>query len=384
MPKLYLLILLFCFSSLAQEKIADHPKNDKRIRTFGLKLSNSFAEQNSKLFLDHVIFHNIYKKVILTDPGNKQLTKFNKRFASDLKKKLASFPEEMITNLQKGDFYNFVSYFYDEIDKTYHLIFRSYSSKTGINYHDYKILEHNNNLVIDDIYIYGSNQLLSETLKLFYLGHVSKKDLKSIIQKSDYKFILMLKNFVDATNNNNIKKAYQHINILNKSLNYRDRFVAALKLDIAYSISEEAYFESMEDILAHFNLDPSINLIAIRYHYLNKDFDEISTCLNKLYNHTNDSFLDFEKGNLAYAQREFETAVDYYKNMIYKYPQFDLPKFSLLMCYERLQNASEAVLLLDNIVKKTNYKKKDLIRKAERQLPFISKSDSFKKWRRSF
>ncbi|MFD0962951.1 tetratricopeptide repeat protein [Pseudofulvibacter geojedonensis] len=382
MPKLYLLFLLFCFSAFAQEKIPDHPKNDERIRAFGLQLSNSFAQQKPKLFLEHVLFKNMYRKVILTDLENKQLTKFNKRFSSDIKNKLASFPKEMITNLNQGDFYNFVSYFYDEIDKTYHLIFRSYSSKTGINYHDYKILSYENKLIIDDVYVYGSNQLLSETLKLFYLSSVSKKDLKSIIEKSDYKLILMLKNYVDAVNSNDAKKAYQHIGILNKSLSYKDRFVAALKLETSHNISEEAYFESMEDILANFNLDPSINLIAIRYHYLNKDYDKVATCLNKLYNHTNDSFLDFEKGNLAYAQQEYEIAINYYKNMIDQYPQFDLPKFSLLMCYERIKSADKAVLLLEFIVKHTGYNKKDLISKAKNQLPFVSKSNSFKKWAR--
>lgn len=380
MPKLHLLFLLFCFSCFAQEKLPDHPKNDERIRNLGLELSKSYAQNNPKLFLDHILFKNIYQKVILTDTDNKQLTKFNKRFLSDLKNKLASFPKEMIASLQQGDFYNFVSYFFDEIDKTYHLVFRSYSSKTGINYHDYKILELDKKLIIDDIYIYGSNQLLSETLKLFYLGNVSKKDLNSIIKKSDYKFILMLKNFVDATNKNEPKKAYQHISILNKSLQYRDRFVAALKLDLSTSISEEAYFESMEDILANFNLDPSINLIAIRYHYLNKDFDEVTNCLNKLYNHTNDSFLDFEKGNLAYAKRDYEVAIDYYKTMIQKYPEFNLPKFSLLMCYEYIENSTDAVLLLENIIKHTTYKKEDLISKVKSQLPFVSKSVSFKKW----
>lgn len=380
MRQTYLYLLLFSFFSFSQERINDTPENEQLVKEFGLALSKSYTQNNAQFFLDHISFENLYPAVILTDTENKALTKFNKKFKPVLKDKLASFPKEMIKNLKDGNFYNFNSYFYDDIDKTYHILFRSYQHQTGINYHDYKLLKKDGEIVINDVYIYTTNQLLSEILKLYYLGSVPKNNLNSLTAKNDYKYILMLKNFTDAANKNEVKKAYQHISILNKALKGKDRFVASLKLDTARALTEEAYFESMEDILANFYHDPSINLMAINYHHLNKDYDEIDICLNKLYNHTNDNFLDFEKGNASYAKRDYESAASYYQSMIENYPQFITPYFSLLMTYEKNQQATEAIVLLDQIISLKGYNKKDLTNKARKQLPFISTSKVFKKW----
>lgn len=361
-------------------RVKNSAENDTEIKKLGLALSKSLAEGNNQVFLKQINLTAFYPKVILSDSENKKLTRFNKKFKSQYDERIRSFPKELINKLRSGDFYNFVSYYFDPLDKTYHLIFRYYSESYGIDYHDYRILQADNGFIIDDIFVYTTNQTLSETLKLYYLSSVPKDLLSSLTSKPDYKYILMLKNFVDASNKEDYQKAYKHITLLNQSLDYNDRFVALLKLDQSLEIGEEAYFESMEDVLSSFALDPSINLIAIRYHYLNKDFEKVSQCINNIQNHTNDPFLDFEKGNLAYATKDFESAAVHYQSMIKNYPDFHLPKFSLLVVYNQLKAYDKATKLLDLILKTSSYEKGKLIHKVQEQLPGLNNSSAFKSW----
>jgi len=371
---------IVCLGQNEYSKIENTQENDFKVKNLGTQLSTSYSNGNKEMFLIRISPNRFFPKVILQDLENKKLTKFNKKFKALYNNKIASFPIEMINSLKEGDFYNFVSYHFDPLDKTYHMIFRYYSEKYGLDYHDYRVLSNGKELIIDDVFVYSSSQKLSETLKLFYLSEVPKNDISSITNKDEFKYILMLKNFVDAKNNNELQKAYKHISILNKALNNKDRFTAMLKLELSRSISDEAYFESMEDVLAGFTIDPSTNLSAIRYHYLNKDYEAVFKSINSIQNHTNDTFLDFEKGNLSFAAKNYESAEVFYKNMIENYPNFHLPKFSLLVIYEQEQAFKEAVHLLDIILNTSGYKKNSIITKVKKQLPYLTASKEFKNW----
>jgi len=385
MKQLLLVYLFFtssivCFGQNKYSKIKNTQENDFKVKKFGTQISKSLASGSNQVFLNNIILDRFYPKIILQDPENKKITKFNKSFKKSYFNKITSFPDELINSLKNGDFYNFVSYHFDPIDKTYHMIFRYYSEKYGLDYHDYRILKKGDNLLVDDIFVYSSSQKLSETLKLFYLGQVPKNYISSFSKKTEYKYILMLKNFIDANNNNDAKKAYKHISLLNKSLGNKDRFTAMLKLNTSQAISEEAYFETMENILNHFSIDPSTNLAAIQYHYLNKDYEAVFKSINSIQNHTNDTFLDFEKGNLSFAASNYESATVFYKNMIENYPHFHLPKFSLLVIYEQEQQFENAIHLLNVILNTSTYKKETLKTKVKEQLPIISACNEFKEW----
>lgn len=379
----YFLCVNTCFSQHTLFKINNSQENDFKIKNFGIRLSKSYASGKNTIFLNSILPDHFYQKVILHNDKAKKLTKFNVKFKADYLTKLTWFANEIILNIKNGDFYNFVSYHFDPIDKTYHIVFRHYAENTGLDYHDYRILQSQNTLVIDDVFIYSTSQKLSESLKLFYLSKIPKTHLSTFNNNPDYKYILMLKNFVDANVANNHKKAYKHISLLNKSLQYNDRFAAMLKLECSRNIDEVAYFESMEEVLHNFKSDPSTDLSAIRYHYLNKDYETVFKCLNNIQNHTNDTFLDFEKGNLSFATKNYESATVFYKKMIENYPSFHLPKFSLLVLYEQEKNYDKAIELLNIILNTSSYKKATLIKKVKDQLPYIANSKAFKIWKKT-
>jgi hypothetical protein len=377
---LFILNSLTIHSQTEIYKIENTIDNDLIVKKYGLQLSKSYVDGESKIFLENIQPSLFLKKIVFKNEEDNQLSKFNKKFKTDYNTKIKSFPNGLINCIKKGDFYNFVSYHFDPLDKTYHLIFRYYSESNGLDYHDYRLVKTSNKIIIDDIYIYSNCQKLSETFKLYYLTKIPKKSISSISNTDNYKYILILKNYVDAIKNNQLKKAYKHISILNNTLSYNDRFTAMLKLSLSDSISEEAYFDTMEDILNHFKLDPSINLTAIKYHYLNKDYDAVFKSINNIENHTNDTFLDFEKANLYFNSNNYESAIIYYKNMIKNYPYFHLPKFSLLVIYENEKKYKNATELLNTILETSSFQKKSLVKKVNEQLPFLSKSNEYKKW----
>ena len=390
MRHIFYIILLLVFTPFMESwgqstysKIEHNSLNDEKVKNFGLAISKSIAKDQHHYFLDRINLNEFYPKIIINDQSNKKLAKFNKNFESSYQKKIRSFPQNFINEVNQGALYNFVSYYFDQYDGTYYLIFRYYSQQSGLDYHEYRLVEKQGAVVIDDIYVYSTNQKLSDTLKLYYLGHVPKNILAPLTKKPDYKYVLMLKNFVDSNNNNELKKAYKHIKLLNNSLKKEDRFVATLKLNLSSQISEEEYFESMEDILNKFPVDPSIRFLAMEYHFLNKDYGKVQQCLINIQKHTNDKFIDFEKANLAFAAKDFERAKMYYENMVKNYPNFLLPKFSLLVVYDQLNDFPTAVLLLEDILNTSSFKKKNLAQRVKDQLPKFAASSNFKAWQKN-
>ncbi len=383
--KTYLIPIFIFINSIflcAQKNTAfiNSSKNDTIVKNIGINLSLSFKKNNINLFKKYFETDNFIKKNIIQEKNNKTLTKFNNKHKNELIKKINSFPKEICNDIDHGDFYNFVSYHFDPINKSYHLIFRYYSQVYGIDYHDYKLIKKNNQIIIDDIYIFSLSQKISEVLKLYYLGELPKNILAKNKKSEDFKYTLMLKNFIDSKNNNELEKAYKHITLLNNSFNKKSRLTAVLKLKTSENLNEEAYFESMEDIIENFNKDPSINLNALNYHVQNMDFDNAYKCIINIENYTNDTFLDFEKANLYYKSGDFDSAKFYYENMVKNYPFFHLPKFSLLTIYEKTNETDEAVKLLNIILKTSNFEKTEIIKKVKEQLPLISNSSEFNNW----
>ena len=356
------------------------PENDSIIKKIGVNLSISFKENKVQLFKKYFNTNEFIHKNIIIEKNNKTLIKFNNKHKRDFIKKINSFPQEICNDIKQGDFYNFVSYHFDPINNTYHLIFRYYSQVYGIDYHDYKIVKNNNRINIDDIYIFSLSQKISEVLKLYYLGELPKNILAKNKNSNEFKYTLMLKNFVDSKNNNEIEKAYRHISNLNNSFNQKSRLAAVLKLKTSENLNEEAYFESMEDILENFKKDPSINLNALNYHMQNMDFDNAYKCIINIENYTKDTFLDFEKANLYYQSKDYDSAKMYYQNMIKNYPFFHLPKFSLLTIYEKTNETENAIQVLNIILNTSSFKKAEIIKKVKEQLPLTSNSIEFKEW----
>ena len=66
--------------------------------------------------------------------------------------------------------------------------------------------------------------------------------------------------------------------------------------------------------------------------------------------------------------------------MIKNYPYFHLPKFSLLVIYENEKKYKNATELLNTILETSSFQKKSLVKKVNEQLPFLSKSNEYKKW----
>lgn len=374
------LTLTIGFSQNNHTDLTNIPKNDSLIKEFGLKISKKFNHKNSSFFIERINSDRIYEQLLLREVKNRKLDNFNKKFKKLFTERIQTFPKEIIDNIQKGDFYNFVSYHYNDLDKSYHLVFRYYTTFAGLDYHDYKITMLDNKLIIDDIFMFGNSQKLSETLKLFYLSNISKKDIKNILNKPQYKSIFILKNFVDAANDEAYKKAYQHITLLNNLFEKKNSFVALLKLNIASSISETAYVDSMEEIIENISYHLNINLTTLPYNLSNMDYEKADKCINNLRNFTNDPFLDFEKGNLYFTKKDYQSASLFYQNMISNFPTFDTPKFSLLVTYERTKNFKKAVELCNLIINTTDYNKSQLNDKINERLPNLKQSIPYKKW----
>ncbi len=62
----------------------------------------------------------------------------------------------------------------------------------------------------------------------------------------------MFKNFVDDANVDKYKKAHRHLINLDELFHHKNRFISFLKIGFSVSFNEEAYVETVDDVLSDF------------------------------------------------------------------------------------------------------------------------------------
>lgn len=367
--------------------IIENEENDSKVVKLGNNIQNAILDSDIDAFMSSFDTKS-FGELIVADVEEDGTTKqFKSGFLKGIKGNISAIPKRIITEIEAGSYYDFVNYRYEKDDKSYYMLFRIYSPETGINYHDYKVSQLNEKLVFKDIYIYLSGEKLSKTLKRFYLYSLPKKSLFKFFGENNTKEFL---NMVDAVN---LYNKGEFINAHNKFKEIKgelknDKFFLIIKSVCASNVNENEYQKSMEEILNAYPNDTSLYLSQIDYHIMNKNYDTAHTLLDRLQKDTSDDFLNLLKGNLEFEKKNYDKALEYFKNISDNYPDFFEGHSSYLSCLAIKKDFETCIKFLSILVNE-GFEKTDLIEyievlddDGENTLEDLATSEIYNDWKK--
>lgn len=390
-PSVLFTFILFASSPLFSQEpgILESEENDLKIQQFGQELQQSIYENKPETYASLMDLHTITGQLYYPEKMNQDQKDFTLGFSTGLTSSTQNFAQQIITAVENGAYYDFISYRYDTDAKTYYALFRFFSVESGINYHDYKISKVNDTLQSDDLYIYLTGEHISDTYARVYLFSMmnlndSEKDAhnKNI---SDFKKLAAA---IDLNNKGEYVNAFNTLEAIEGDLG-TEKFVQLVKIRIASNMDLDVYVNAIEAIKIAHGQDPTIYLTLIDYHLAKEEYERAFELIDNLQTETEDDFLYYLKGNLDYQRGNYESAADYFKYVMENFPDFFQGYGGCLMALTKQDKFTEAVTLIDKLIA-LDYDRDALIEFIEEpdqnnknEFNGLIASDAYKDWKSS-
>jgi thioredoxin-like negative regulator of GroEL len=342
------------------------PANDEKVIAFGQRLAKSFYEEESTFFLDNFNIQSFAKKVVSVDEDIEEkdvLKKFNQIFKHGFYIKFEAFPQKIKNSIAKGASYDIVNYYYHLDERKYHLLFRLFSENGGLNYHDYQLSfdEKDESFQLADVFVYTVGEYLSETYQDLYLLNVPSKDPSDIAtNKERFKSAIFFTRYNSLINNEKYEQAFNLINKLTGEFT-KKKIYFITKINIAAGMNKVFEMEALDELLKNFPNDPTTKLMALDYYVMLKDYNAVMKILDDIQATTEDTFIEFMRGNAAWKFEDYELAEKAYANTVREYPNFENAKLNLMYLYDELEKHEDNIVLLNSMIESNDYDKKDLI-----------------------
>lgn len=389
LKNLTLFICLF-FGSLShvfsQTTVVESEENDVKVQELASYIESQILENNPDGFMSKFDTSHISESIRLTETNVEDAEKYKKGFLIGIMEGLKSFSSKISGQTEIGAYYDFVNYRYDTEAQTYFMLFRFFDSESGVNYHDYKVVQNNDVLMFNDIYVYLSGEFFSETFsRVFkFSSNIFVNDTVSDINSTK-----LGKAFVDFRAGN-YQNAYDILGVLTENGELsKQKFLHIMKIQVAKMLGDEKYMNAIEGLKNNFENDPTIYLPLIDFYIMKEDYSVAYDLLDNLQVETSDDFLNYIKGNLAFLKGDYAEAELYFNYMIENYVDFYLPYFMNVSALTLQQKFDETIVVLDNIIEVFDYDKNGLIEFIEsveddgsNELEALVNSKVYKKWKK--
>lgn len=391
------LFLLLCTSNLkiyAQEDwnetlkdtMSFSDENTQKVIEFGTLIENSIYASDPDVFIANLNTDLFFERVLSDFDKVDRKDNFIEGFLIGMRQGLKAFPDEIITEVENGAYYDFISYRYAAEAQTYYALFRLYSSETGINYHDYRIYKNNDEIQFSDMYVYLTGEHFTSTIGRMMSYSIPNNPLLNQKISSNNGESKALYKAAILNSNGKYEKAYKIMDGL-KSEFSKEKFVLIFKSLIASQLDEAKYLKSLEALFTAFPDDQTIALNKIDYHIYKGEYFEAIQVINQLQNETDDDFLNFMKANVALQDSNYDLAINLYKYTIDNYPNFFEGQAGYLSTLILMENYPDAAKYLDTLIAET-YDKQALIEYIEEEdeygeniLDAFTKSEDYKTWK---
>jgi len=361
--------------------------NDSLVAQVGYQLEESLYDSKVDFFLNKFNLDRFGQLSTYSEYEDGQLKKFKKGFIEGFSKGITSLPEKIISTIDTGGFYDFLDYYYDADAKTYRMLFRLFSEEDGINYHDFELVLIDGQFYIQDIYIYLTGENLSETANMIYLMSMPKNLFEKIISKNNSKDMNYLVKAVSSQRTLQNETALTYLNRIEGELKHT-KIYHVMKILATSDLDESLYMNAMIDMQKDYKDDPTCHLLSIDYYFMNEEYDKAILNIDQLEEETGDSFLNYHRGNIAFAAERYNDATSYYEKLVEDFPTYDTPRFSLISCYLEMDNYKKCIATLDLILANDLYLVSDLIEFVESEeedgtnpLLLLAQSKDYKDWK---
>jgi len=369
------------------DTITYNDENSEKVIAFGNHLDSIVHAGDSDEFLSKLNKDVFLKRILDLNPSIDPEDTYVKGFMEGMRSGLKTFPDEIIGEVENGSYYDFISFRYDYDLQTYFALFRLYSSESGMNYHDYRILKVDGELQFSDMYVYLSGENISGTLARVMAYTIPEKKLFGLIKTPMAEGTSQLIKAMTYNNAGNYEKAYKIMEGITSELS-KEKFFLIFKSLMASNIDEDKYLKSLEDLIGTYPDDPTIALNKVDYLIYKENYIEAIQVINQLQNETEDDFLNYMKANVAFQDENYDLALNFYKYTIENYPDFFEGQSGYLSTLVMMKRYPESVEYLDALIAE-GYEKPSIIEYVEEDdeygeniLEDFAKSKVYKTWKR--
>lgn len=351
-------------------------KTITELETIGYKIDSTLFNKN-KNYIDAIYDMKSMANRFLIDSEDTDVQKFNSEFYAGFAGSF-SLGNEIIKAINTGSEYTFLRAYAK--DGKYYLLFRLFGDQ-GLNYHKHLIKYINGEPKIIDTYVYITGEYISQTIKVIYdVTLNSLNPLKRLLNNSeleDLETMVSVKKSLEKGENQRVVDLYESLTSKSKNKKIFNIFV----LTAAKFLSDETYTKYINHYENRFSNDVSLYLVSIDGFILKKQYDKALLSVDKLdATIGRDDFLNFIRGNIYYLKKDYKNALEKFSLTIQDYPNFFDAYDSMLTVYVESKDYSNAVIILDIMIKDFQVGKEELGGLIQENFTDFSKSTQFNNW----
>ena len=188
------------------------------------------------------------------------------------------------------------------------------SSTQGLNYHELHLRgAADGELFFDDVYVYLSGELFSETVRRIYVAVAAQKNrglLERLIgvDHDYYRYLPEIQRMGLAVRKRDPDQAMSIYNELPESLKNRKE-VLIIRLQAAIGLNERELVEATEAFQRAFPKDPALDLVLIDYQFVEQQWEELRKTIDRLDEQVGgDPYLDVIRANVLAARGDRNSA----------------------------------------------------------------------------
>ena len=364
--------------------VVENDANNNRVEALAVTIQNAVFEGSSSDFMTAFDIPSFVKNVEIDEETSSD--SYQKGLMKGFINGLENLPKKIIADFENGSYYDYVSHRYDETAGTYYILFRLFSSETGLNYHDYKVFNVDGELLLGDIYIYASGEHISQTFSRLLVNSLPQSKLSQLFGKRNAKdFTTMVEGFLQYRSGNP-QKAYKTLEGIKGDLS-NEKYFLVIKSQVASEVSDDLYKATLKEMKDKHPDDTTLYLNYIDYYIMEGDYKKAIEQIDILENQTKDDFLAYMKGNLEYEQGNYAKASEHFKYITDNYEGFFEGFSSYLSSLTAEKRFDDAISVLEQLIL-IGYDKELLVEFVEEDDDFgvnimqeLVDSEAFKAWK---
>ncbi len=195
----------------------------------------------------------------------------------------------------------------------------------GVNYHELYLIGLGQGLRVDDIYVFLSGELITDTMERVVIQMLSQD--KSFIEKLQGKKSEMAKHMNDITRmtelmrTGNFEKVTEIYQSLPESVK-NEKSMLLVQLSAAQYVNDQLYLDAIQRFEKNYPQDPSLDLVSIDGFVMREEYDKALVCVDRLdASLGGDDYLNELRANVLLLNGDYEKAENIFLTQIENDPE---------------------------------------------------------------
>ena len=275
---------------------------------------------------------------------------------------------QILTDVEQGGSFKLLRV--HEVDGRARAMFRLIGTETGVKYHDFLLTRSpEGRISVEDIYIFTSGEMLTQTLRRILLPTVAELNRGSVekLRGADQMFLNNMPKFqamAEAIRSENKSEAIKIYKALPEE--FRTQKVIVLLYVTASHGDDAEYAVALESYRKLFPADAAVDFLSIDYFLLKKEYGEALRCID----HSDkavggDPYMNVLRANIFLEAKRFKESRAASEKAIEQEPTLADAYWTRITLALKEKNHAETLAWLKKLTEKTSEEVADLTTVAE-------------------